>query len=583
MAIEVYGAGGANKEAEQKTVTPTTSQQTVTPTDEDHELTQVTVNAMPSGALADISVSSAGLVTSKVGTSGYLAANTSKTKQLTTKAGQSYTPGTEDKTIINSGVYTTGAQVVKGDANLVAGNIAKGKSIFGINGSYTGDVASIVQGTQKTNQLAFENIAKNRFVTLKESGFDKTNYGEITQPNGLDIPDADSSLYLGGGIYIVFKSGYCLPFRMNTDNTVTFGIKTNISSASIVGVTCKDDYPLSGKRSCFALGGSTSNYTYPYFYYIEVDESSLEVTIHLHRLSDYDQDYASTYGTMKLMSTGRIFFFNGRGVLGLIDYDRTNYTYTKVFSKLISSGTLGICHFMTDNIFVSGYTEGSGKKYDIVMGRVDSTSITLGTPLLLKSVGGSYSVSNGTHVIHTFGTVNNIVAMHTPSTNSSTALINTVSLDLSTLVPTKTNTSNAISMSSTRFDGKAIIRGNKNYVIANSTSNDAYNVESYVFTLGSDNIVTYAAGKKYAITDLPTSAYSYLTYITNIFFDTDNPDVFVLYWLYNVNTTWSYYNAYIRKFYFVDGYVHSTNEKEISGISLNDAGAFTSSLKVLTV
>lgn len=138
MAIEVYGAGGANKEAEQKTVTPTTSQQTVTPTDEDHELTQVTVNAMPSGALAAISVSASGLITGKVSTSGYLAANTSKTKQLTTKAGQSYTPGTEDKTIINSGVYTTGAQVVKGDANLVPENIRKGLSLFGINGDYSG-------------------------------------------------------------------------------------------------------------------------------------------------------------------------------------------------------------------------------------------------------------------------------------------------------------------------------------------------------------------------------------------------------------------------------------------------------------
>lgn len=134
MAIEVYGAGGANKEAEQKTVTPTTSQQTVTPTDEDHELTQVTVNAMPSGALADITVT-AGRITAQVGTAGYLAAGTKKTKDLSRVPAQSYMPGTSDRVIIPANQYTIGSQTLKGDANLVPENIGKGKSIFGVEGA----------------------------------------------------------------------------------------------------------------------------------------------------------------------------------------------------------------------------------------------------------------------------------------------------------------------------------------------------------------------------------------------------------------------------------------------------------------
>ena len=129
MAIEVYGAGGASKEPEQKTVTPTTSQQTVTPTDEDHELTEVTVNAMPSGALSDISVSTAGLITAKVGTSGYLAANTSKTKQLTTMAAQSVTPGATARTIVAANTYTTGAITMNAVPYSEATNSAGGTTV----------------------------------------------------------------------------------------------------------------------------------------------------------------------------------------------------------------------------------------------------------------------------------------------------------------------------------------------------------------------------------------------------------------------------------------------------------------------
>lgn len=47
-----------------------------------------------------------------------------------------WTPTTSDQ-IIQSGQYLSGAQTVKGDANLVAGNILSGKSIFGVNGSLT--------------------------------------------------------------------------------------------------------------------------------------------------------------------------------------------------------------------------------------------------------------------------------------------------------------------------------------------------------------------------------------------------------------------------------------------------------------
>lgn len=121
-----------------KTVTPTTSQQNVTPDSGYDGLSKVTVNAMPTATQAtpSISVSSAGLITaSATQTAGYVAAGTkSATKQLTTQAAQTITPGTSNKTI-SSGRYLTGTQTIKGDANLVAGNIKSGVSIFGVSGT----------------------------------------------------------------------------------------------------------------------------------------------------------------------------------------------------------------------------------------------------------------------------------------------------------------------------------------------------------------------------------------------------------------------------------------------------------------
>lgn len=147
-----------------KTVTPATSQQTVTADSGYDGLGNVTVNAMPSGSAAtpatsitanpSISVSSGGLITATAsasksitptvsagyvssGTAGTVSVSGSNTSQLPTQAATTYTPTTTNQTIA-SGKYLTGAQTILGDANLVAGNIASGVTIFGVVGTHTG-------------------------------------------------------------------------------------------------------------------------------------------------------------------------------------------------------------------------------------------------------------------------------------------------------------------------------------------------------------------------------------------------------------------------------------------------------------
>ena len=95
-------------------------------------------------ATPNISVNSSGLITASVTQSaGYVSSGTkSSTKQLTTKSAATITPRTSDQTIA-SGTYLTGTQTIKGDANLVAGNIKSGTSIFGVTGSYSGSTPNL--------------------------------------------------------------------------------------------------------------------------------------------------------------------------------------------------------------------------------------------------------------------------------------------------------------------------------------------------------------------------------------------------------------------------------------------------------
>lgn len=56
------------------------------------------------------------------------------TGNIPSKAADTYTPGTSDQTIA-ANQYLSGAQTIKGDANLVASNILKNVSIFGVTGN----------------------------------------------------------------------------------------------------------------------------------------------------------------------------------------------------------------------------------------------------------------------------------------------------------------------------------------------------------------------------------------------------------------------------------------------------------------
>ncbi|MCR5372700.1 MAG: hypothetical protein K6E41_04465 [Solobacterium sp.] len=69
------------------------------------------------------------------------------TGNITSKTAATYTPTTSDQSIA-SGQYLSGVQTIKGDANLVAANIANGVTIFGVTGTLSAAVISQDSGTK---------------------------------------------------------------------------------------------------------------------------------------------------------------------------------------------------------------------------------------------------------------------------------------------------------------------------------------------------------------------------------------------------------------------------------------------------
>ena len=150
-------------------------------------------------ATPSISVSTAGLITaSATQTAGYVASGTkSATQQMTVQGAQTITPGTSDKTIA-SGRYLTGTQTIKGDANLVAANIAKGVSLFGVTGTHVGGITP--SGTK--------NITEN-------GTYDVTSYASAS----VSVPGIDTTITSGGA----------------TETDIAEGMKAYVNGALVTG------------------------------------------------------------------------------------------------------------------------------------------------------------------------------------------------------------------------------------------------------------------------------------------------------------------------------------------------------------
>ncbi len=154
------------------------------------------------------------------------AAGLKATGTMQSKAAATYTPGTSDQTIA-SGQYLSGAQTIKGDSNLVAGNIKSGVSIFGVSGTYSGSggSGSGIQAQHITS--ASETITISGSGTVKVWGYG--HYSSGTYSNTMYA-------FVGDGYYK--SASYGSPSKTNASfsisNGTLSGLPSNITTLDVL-------------------------------------------------------------------------------------------------------------------------------------------------------------------------------------------------------------------------------------------------------------------------------------------------------------------------------------------------------------
>lgn len=187
----------------------------------------------------------------------------SKTLQLPTQAAQTITPTTTNQTIA-SGTYLTGAQTIKGDANLLAENIKKDVTLFNVVGTYEGGFAEDTLVKALHNQVT--SVEDDTLTSIRSYGL--ANMSALTSvsfPNLQTINTYafynDANLVMDGWIFPKAKTianyafRYCygltgdvvLPSTVTSIGQYSFASCKNITTFTATGsITTFGTYTFTG-------------------------------------------------------------------------------------------------------------------------------------------------------------------------------------------------------------------------------------------------------------------------------------------------------------------------------------------------
>lgn len=160
--VTIFNVTGSYNEAtggptlQSKIVSPSESTQTVSPDSGYDGLSKVTVNAISSTYVGS---------------------------DVTKKSAATYTPKTTDQSIA-SGQYLSGTQTIKGDANLVAGNIKSGVNIFGVTGTYAAGGSSGGSGNNNVEAYAVTDTNPSVSFRRTDGTIKLWGYGTMTSSGG---------------------------------------------------------------------------------------------------------------------------------------------------------------------------------------------------------------------------------------------------------------------------------------------------------------------------------------------------------------------------------------------------------------
>ena len=137
------------------------------------------------------------------GTTAYNSSGVKITGNIQSQAAQTIIPTTVDQ-VIASGKYLSGTQTIKGDANLLAANIADGVTIFGITGTHKGGDIVII-GTNITVPIASWDTYIPATNTEEENIFDLGYQYRATVP--LSNVTSDMFPIIVWSLYTLDESG----------------------------------------------------------------------------------------------------------------------------------------------------------------------------------------------------------------------------------------------------------------------------------------------------------------------------------------------------------------------------------------
>lgn len=221
------------------------------------------------------------------------------TGAIQSKSASTITPNTKDQTI-SAGQYLSGTQTIKGDANLVAGNILKGKSIFGVDGTVTAEVnsaahtvptgktvvsaanilagktgwngSSWVDGTmvdKSSTTTAASTVSEdgtNAKIQIPASGFYNKDNSYITVPVETlknNVSSLNSSCYTPNSKPVIYKQATGVAGNPTTTFSITITEKGNYYiSGSCGGRAGINDYYIAKNGTRLSLTEDCETYTY---------------------------------------------------------------------------------------------------------------------------------------------------------------------------------------------------------------------------------------------------------------------------------------------------------------------------------
>ena len=200
------GASGASLQS--KTVSPSESAQTIKADNGYDGLSQVTVNAV---------------------------SRTYVGSGVTKKSAATYTPGTSDQSIA-SRQYLSGTQTIKGDANLVAGNIKSGVSIFGVTGTYAGGGSSGGSGNNNVEAYAITDTNPSVSFRRTDGTIKLWGYGTMTSSGGWGGQVTSLIAFEGDKYYksAVYGSPSSTSLSLSISNGKLSGLPSGLSAISAI-------------------------------------------------------------------------------------------------------------------------------------------------------------------------------------------------------------------------------------------------------------------------------------------------------------------------------------------------------------